>query len=150
MEELRWRGITQHADLHANDQGFRDYNGAKLAAGWLHCPATPEHLGKLPRPAPNAEKDEHEQFAARIAERGAYALRRVEGPRRSDGPTRWQCPALDGRVGCPLREGSVEIAEDLGLPIVAYPPEAATAPACCTQATVSAGDDAQPKIVQPF
>ena len=147
--ELRRRGIAQHLDLHPNEQGFRDYNGAKLAAGWLHCPGTPDRLGSIPRPAANAPDEEHDAFAEAIAERQQYGFRRVESHRASDGRARWECPAVAGTVGCPLRQGSVEVAQQLGLPIVANPPEAATAPACCTQQTVSTKADAQPKLAQP-
>ena len=147
--ELRRRGIDQHLDLHPNDHGFRDYNGAKLAAGWLHCPGTPDRLGTIPKPAPNAEQEHHDAFAALIEERKQYAFRRVERHRARDGRARWECPALAGSVGCPLREGRVEVAQELGLPIVANPPDPEAAPACCTQRAVSTKADAQLKLAQP-
>ncbi|MFP5255750.1 MAG: hypothetical protein ACLGI8_07880 [Acidimicrobiia bacterium] len=146
-DELAARGIRQVLDLHANDQGFRDYNGARLAAGWLHCPATPDDLGTISHPGPDATKDELDAFRARIARRQQYAFRRVAGP-QADGSARWECPAINGTLGCPLREGTEEVAVQIGLPVVRNAPDAATAPKCCTQRTVSTGSDAQRKIVQ--
>lgn len=145
--ELLERGIRQHVDLHHNDQGFRDYNGMKLAAGWMHCPATPDRLGRIDSPSPNAAPDVKAAFAARIEERQQYAMRRVTriGP---NSKARWECPALDGRVGCPLREGTVEVAHHNKLPVVTEPPDPADAPACCTQRTVTSGRDAQLKVEQ--
>jgi hypothetical protein len=147
-DELRRRRIDQHLDLHPNDQGFRDYNGAKLAAGWLHCPGTPDSLGVIPRPGPMASQAEKDAFRAAIKERQAYAMRRVERPNLK-GRARQECPALNGTAGCLLREGTVAVATENGLPIIISPPDRATAPACCTQRTVSTGADAQLKLSQP-
>lgn len=143
-KQLTRLGVEQIVDLHANDQGFRDYNGGKLAAGWLHCPSTPSRLGKILHPGPNGTKEQKDAFAELIDERRAYALRRVT---RQPTP-RFQCPALAGTVGCPLREGSVEVAIEGGLPVISRPPAAADAPKCCTQSTVSLGEDGQRKLWQ--
>jgi hypothetical protein len=145
--ELLRRGIRQHVDLHPNDQGFRDYNGMKLAAGWMHCPATPERLGRIDGLAPTADQAARTSYSALIDERQTYALRRVARQNATTG-ARWECPALDGRVGCPLRAGTVEVAHRNRLPVVANPPAPATAPKCCTQRTVTTGTDAQPKVEQ--
>ncbi len=141
---LTKRGIEQVVDLHKNDQKFRDYNGAKLAAGWLHCPGTPDRLGDIPQPGPTATDVQKEEFYNRIDERRPYALRRIAiTPLR-----RFQCPALAGTVGCPLRAGTVEGAVEGNLPIITNPPAADSAPTCCTQATVTLGQDGQRKIWQ--
>lgn len=151
--EDRWyfqlldRDVRQHVDLHPNDQGFRDYNGMKLAAGWMHCPCTPDRLGRTDSPSPNADAETKKEFAKLIDERQQYAMRRV-ARLGSDSGARWECPALDGKVGCPLREGSVEVAQLHGLPVIVEPPDPASAPACCTQRTVTTGRDAQPKVEQ--
>jgi hypothetical protein len=50
-----------------------------------------------------------------------------------DGASRWECPARAGKLGCPLADGTVEVARTLGLPIVHRPPD--PAPTCCTQRT---------------
>jgi hypothetical protein len=143
-QELTKRGIEQVVDLHKNDQKFRDCNGAKLAAGWLHCPGTPDRLGDIPQPGPTATDAQKEEFYNRIDERRPYALRRIAiTPLR-----RFQCPALAGTVGCPLRAGTVEGAVEGNLPIITNPPAADSAPTCCTQATVTLGQDGQRKIWQ--
>ena len=138
------RNIEQVVDLHANDQGFRDYNGAKLAAGWLHCPKTAEQLGTIRDPGPGANRAQREEFNKTIAKRQQFALGRIS----IKNGRRFQCPALAGTVGCPLRAGSVEAAVELGLPVVTDPPERSTAPKCCTQATVELKEDGQRKLWQ--
>ncbi len=136
--------VEQVVDLHERDQGFRDYNGAKLAAGWLHCPATPKEMGTILHPGPSATPEQKERFVAKIEERQPYALSRIT---REPVP-RFMCPALAGKVGCPLREGTVRVAIEGGLPLIANPPNVATAPKCCTQKTVTLGEDGQRKIWQ--
>ena len=142
--QLTARGIEQVVDLHQNDQNFRDYNGAKLAAGWLHCPGTPAPLGKIVHPGPGATKEQKQAFGDEITKRKAYALRRIS----VTGSRRFQCPALAGTVGCPLREGTVDIAIEGNLPLITTPPAAETAPTCCTQSTVELKEDGQRKLWQ--
>jgi hypothetical protein len=145
--QLIARDIRQVLDLHPHDQGFSDYDGMRFAAGWPHCPATPDHLGTIIRPAPHAAAEAQETFARAIQERGHYALHRITRVSLTSG-ARYSCPALDGRIGCPLREGTVEVAHEQGLPVVSDPPDPATAPKCCTQRTVTTGLDAHPKLEQ--
>ena len=145
--ELLARGIQQHVDLHPKDQGFRDYDGMKMAAAWMHCPCTPDRLGTITDPGPTATEEAHKAFIALIDERQQYAFRRVARQTATTG-ARWECPALNGTVGCPLRQGTVEVAQLNGLPVIVEPPDPATAPKCCTQRTVSTGLDAQAKIEQ--
>lgn len=130
-DQLRARRINQHFDLRTDEQKFRDLNGAKLVAGWLHCPATPDRLADIHRPAPNASKEQQATFAAQIRERETWALARDERP-NPNGRARFTCPAIDSKVGCPLRPDTVKLAHRHGLPIVEDPPELDTAPACCT------------------
>ena len=130
-DPLRARKINQHFDLRADEQRFRDVNGLNLVAGWVHCPATPNELGEIPRPGLGATPQQREAFAAKIKERESWALARDERP-NAKGRARFICPAIDGRRGCPLREGTVEIARLNGLPSVENPPDLATAPGCCT------------------
>ncbi len=47
-----------------------------------------------------------------------------------------------------MREGTVEVAQLNGLPVIVEPPDPTAAPACCTQRTVTTGRDAQPKVEQ--
>jgi hypothetical protein len=129
--ELQDRSIRQHLDLRSDEQGFRDSNGMRMVAGWMHCPATPDEYADIPRPASNASEEARAEFLDKIHKRLKFAMGRVERT-NAGGRSRWKCPALDGRVGCPLRDGSVEIAKQQGLPIVQDPPALATAPSCCT------------------
>jgi hypothetical protein len=130
-DELRARGINQHFTLRADEQGFKDVNGMRMTAGWMHCPATPDRLGDIPWPGPGATQADWERFTKLVEERQMYAMDRHERTNQN-GRSRWMCPAMAGKVGCPLRDGTVEIARQAGLPIISDPLEAATAPACCT------------------
>jgi hypothetical protein len=53
-----------------------------------------------------------------------------------DGASRWECPARAGKLGCPLVAGTVEVARELTLPVVARPPRGEDKPTCCTQRTI--------------
>lgn len=131
--QLTRRGIHQVLDLRSDEHGWHDYNGARIVDGWPHCPATPDKLGVIQRPGPGAKPAQVKEFAAKIQLRQRYAMRRVAGP-DDTGKTRWECPAIAGTIGCPLREGSEQVARELGLPIVQNPPRE-HAPKCCTQRT---------------
>lgn len=146
-DELADRDINQHLDLHKYDQGFKPYNRAKLAAGWLHCPGTPDRLGTITRPAPGASEKERREFRRLIDEREAYAF--APNGTTAAGNPRGICPARAGKVGCPLVDGTVAAANQFGLPVIANPPDPEHAPACCTQKTVTLGSDGDRKLRQP-
>jgi hypothetical protein len=133
--ELIRRDISQVADMHKNDQNFKDWDGMKIAAGWAHCPCAPERLGEIPTLSPTASDEERAIFIANIAERQAYAAKKVS-PLSVDGKIRFSCPALNGTIGCPLRDGTVATALSLGLPVIENPPDEIGRPAICTQQTV--------------
>jgi hypothetical protein len=139
LNELTVRGISQHHDMRTTDQGFTEYNRMRFASGWAHCPATPDGLGVITRPGPFATQEQREAFSAEIDKRRAYRMRRVNQP-DANGATRYQCPALAGTVGCPLRAGTDQTMLRLGQPIIERPPDEARdsepLPACCTQQTV--------------
>ena len=147
--KLLERGVTQHVDLRQDQQGFTDYKGMRMAAGWMHCPATPDHLAVINSPGPSASRQEKERFRASIAERWQYAFHRHRRMTAKSG-ARWICPALDGKVGCPLRTGTVEVALRNGKPVIGNPPAKETAPKCCVNKTVGTKADAQPKVVQKY
>ncbi|WP_028652654.1 hypothetical protein [Nocardioides halotolerans] len=132
--QLWTRGIRPVLDLRENEHGFRDYDGAKVAASWPHCPGTPNRLGTIHRPGIGAPKADREKFDDLIAERQTYAMRRVKS-HIPDGASRWECPARAGKIGCPHVEGTVEVAHQLDLPVVARPPAEDAKPTCCTQRT---------------
>lgn len=161
--KLRDRGIEQVLDLHQNDWGVRDFDGVKMIDGWPHCPATPEHLEVIVRPAQlsvpalkaNAsavERAEHaekqkalDEFQALIAERETWAFRRVEGPDRS-GKERFECPAQAGKRRC--EHCPISQFLPAGTRTVENPPAAETAPAACSQRTITVPGDVTPKIRQ--
>lgn len=146
--ELRKRGINQHLDLKKTDHGFIQHDRMKIAAGAVHCPATPDELGTIERPGFGASKAEKAEFRARIDQREAYSLKRYEKS-NPNGTSRHGCPAEDLRVGCALRAGSVEVAVRHGLPVVESPPSAETAPSCCTATKVSVTNNRLRKFEQP-
>lgn len=148
-DKLAVRGIAQCLDLYKTDHGFTDVNGVKWAAGWPHCPATPDHLGTILRPAIGEAKKLLKRFRATIEQRQAYAFRRVTSPRRK-GEARWECPAAAGQVGCPLVQGTVQAALDAGLPQIedAPDPDAPDFPKCCSQPTVTMKPKKLRKLMQ--
>lgn len=137
-DALHDRGIAQVLDLRSDEQGFIEYERVRWAAGWPHCPATPDHLGAIPRPGPTAPTEDFVVFGERIAERADYALAR-RGQYKRDGSTRYRCPALAGKVGCPLHPWTLHAAVEGHLPIIEKPPEANDEglPKCCTSGTVT-------------
>ena len=139
-DELLDRGIDQVQDLRGDEHGFTEHDRMRLAAGDLHCPATPDPLGTIKRPAPaDATKLAVDEFKQLIGTRAAYLMRRITAVGRT-GKVRVQCCALAGTIGCPLRPGTVEAALELGLPVVENPPDPdgpEGLPLCCTQTTVT-------------
>jgi hypothetical protein len=126
------RGVRLVHDLRKDDHGAVDYEGSKIIAGWPHCPGTPSHLEVLLRPGSSGTAEEIDIFRSQIDERFKFAMRRHKTV-LGDGKSRWGCPALNGKVGCPFIEGTVEVARESGQPIV-VPPEAKTP--FCKQTTV--------------
>ena len=162
-DELRARDIEAVLDLHKHDLGVTDFDGIRMVAGAPHCPAMPDALITIVRPATlsagalrprasGAQKAEHTKrtydladFQAQIAERESWAFRRVAGP-DATGKERWECPAQAGKricASCPLSQ-----LLPAGTPTVAAPPALATAPKCCTQRTVTVPGNVTPKIRQ--
>lgn len=153
------RGIHQVLDLRADKPAPVSRGGALVIDGHLHCPATPTHLQGL---APDADNTpaENAEFRRLIEERRPYSLHRLKSPLASPGSTeeepdpkvgytRWVCPAFQGTVGCPLRENTVQVAREAGLPVVAEPPaeDAAGFPKCCAQRSVQIEPDSATKYV---
>ncbi len=135
-DELHKRGINQHLDLRVDQHGWSDARGGRMNAGHLHCPQTPNHLEIITRPGPLGSKQDKQAFKEKIAERQQWAAARDHRDPKT-GNVRYKCPALDGKLGCPLRHGTVAVATAAGLPIVANPPDPAHAPDMCTNKTVT-------------
>jgi hypothetical protein len=147
------RGIRQIADLRSDQQGFTEYERMRFAAGHAHCPSTPDGLGVIPKPGPFAPETTWQYFHSEIERRHQFTLR-VVNQLDQTGAIRCECPSVAGKVGCPLRPGTVEVALQLGLPIIEHPPTTADGeplPDCCTQGTVLVRPPEQIlKTIQPF
>lgn len=150
--KLDRRGVRQHLNLRKDEHGFTEYQRMRFAAGSAHCPATPDDLGTIERP--NAgETSGFEEFSRKIAVRERYAMQPHTKP-DEHGTHRVKCPAVAGKVGCPLRPDTEAVAIELGLPLVENPPShepgGEPLPACCTQETVTVSfdpnDDAQARL----
>jgi hypothetical protein len=130
---LRQAGAQLVQDLHPHDRGPRGtHQGAIIANGSLYCPSTPKpllQLGPLPPGATGEQTAVHDQQAAELA--------RHKLPRHTaddaDGYHRITCPAVTGKVRCPLRPQSMT--RDRDRPEILTPPD--HPPACCTQHTIT-------------
>jgi len=141
---LRAAGATLVMDLHPSDRGTQGtFEGAILWNGNLYCPSTPTALfdiGPLSRGASHDEVATHDR---RCEELSRYKLGRISQD-DNDGYHRVMCPAVMGKVRCPLREGSTILPHDR--PDVLSPPE--HPPVCCTQATITVPPSVNAKTSQ--
>jgi hypothetical protein len=130
---LRRLGARLVMDLHPHDRGTRGTHlGALCHNGNLYCPATPGPLlaiSPLPR---GASKDDVAAHDLRCDELSRYKLGRISRD-DADGYHRVMCPAVMGKLRCPLRESSMTL--PLRLPEILEPP--ALPPVCCVQATIT-------------
>ena len=130
---LRAMGARLVQDLHPHDRGTKGtFGGATIWNGELYCPATPSGLfglGPLPRGASCEERDAHDRA---FHELSSYRLSRL-GADDEDGYHRVICPAVPGKLRCPLRPASMSRPYDR--PEVASLPE--HLPRCCTQQTMT-------------
>jgi hypothetical protein len=141
---LRAAGAQLVMDLHPSDRGTQGtHAGAILHHGNLYCPMTPTGLfGQAPlgRGASEEEARAHDTASAELSR---YKLGRISGD-DADGYHRVMCPALLGKVRCPLREGSSALV--LSRPEIHHPPE--HPPTCCTQQTVTVPPSVGAKTAQ--
>ncbi|MHB8719755.1 MAG: hypothetical protein ACYDAC_12830 [Candidatus Dormibacteria bacterium] len=130
---LRAAGAALVVDLHPHDRGTKGtHEGATLWNGNCYCPATPTalfDLSPLARGASAVETTAHDQHAAELAR---YKLGRMTSDDH-DGYHRVACPAVMGKVRCPLRQASLALAFDR--PEVTSAPE--HPPTCCTNQTIT-------------
>jgi hypothetical protein len=141
---LRRAGASLVQDLHPHDRGPQGtHHGAIIANGNLYCPATPKpllQLGPLPPGASGEQTAAHDQQTAELAR---HKLSRHTAD-DTDGYHRVTCPAVTGKVRCPLRPESMTLDRDRPeiLPAPNHPP------ACCTQQTITVGPDVAAKTRQ--
>ncbi len=141
---LRAAGAALVMDLHAHDRGTQGtHEGATLWNGACYCPATPSALFDLSPLARGASKADTAAHDERAAELGHYKLGKVSADDH-DGYHRVMCPAVMGKVRCPLRPGSLALGFDR--PEVTSPPE--HPPACCTKKTITVAPSVNAKTAQ--
>ena len=141
---LRRLGVRLVQDLHPHDRGPKGtHAGAVAANGALYCPATPPALLHLSPAPPQASAEAIDALDAKTAEAARYRLGRITAD-DADGYHRVTCPAVAGKLRCPLRPESMSLGFDH--PEVLTPPE--HPPRCCVQQTVTVPPDVNPKTAQ--
>ena len=131
-------------DLHPNDRGPKGtHHGAVIANGNLYCPATPRPLTGLGPLARDASPGDITAHDANTAELARYKLGRISRD-DTDGYHRVMCPAVMGKIRCPLRPASMTLDRDR--PEILTPP--GNPPACCTQQTLTVPPDVLAKTAQ--
>ncbi len=130
---LRQAGARLVQDLHPADRGPKGtHHGAIIANGNLYCPQTPRpllQLGPLPPAATTEQTAGHDQQTAELAR---HKLGRITAD-DADGYHRVACPAVMGKIRCPLKPESMTL--DRGRPEILTPPE--HPPPCCAQQTIT-------------
>jgi hypothetical protein len=141
---LRAAGAALVQDLHPNDRGPKGtHHGAIIANGNLYCPRTPRtllELGPLARTATSWQAADHDRQTAELAR---YKLGRITRDDH-DGYHRVACPAVMGKIRCPLRPASMTLDRDR--PEILQPPEHPQA--CCAQQTITVPADVNAKTRQ--
>ncbi len=141
---LRRAGAALVMDLHPNDRGSEGtYKGAVVANGNLYCPCTPKVLldhGPLRRGAGDEETAAHDTRSDELAR---FKLGRVSS-NDPDTAHRVMCPAVMGKVRCPLWPESMT--RGYTRPEVLSPPE--HPPACCLQKTITVEASVNAKSAQ--
>ena len=94
-------------DLHPHDRGPQGtHHGAVITNGNLYCPATPKPLLELAPLPPGAAPDTMAGHDQQAAELGRHKLDRLTAD-DADGYHRVTCPAVAGKIRCPLRPQSM-------------------------------------------
>ena len=141
---LRQSGAQLVQDLHPSDRGPRGtHHGAIIANGNLYCPATPRTLLELGPLARDATPDQAAAHDQQTAETARYKLGRITTDDH-DGYHRVMCPAVTGKIRCPLRPASMTL--DRTRPEILTPP--GHPPACCTQQTITVPPEVTAKTRQ--
>jgi len=141
---VRRLGASLVQDLHPHDRGRKGTHlGAIRANGNLYCPATPAallELGPLARGATEEEASAHDRKAAELSAHKLGALSGYD----ADGYRRVGCPAVRGKLRCPLRPDSMALEHTR--PEVVSPPE--HPPTCCSQQTITVPASVNAKTAQ--
>jgi hypothetical protein len=141
---LRQAGAQLIQDLHPHDRGPKGtHHGSVIANGSLYCPQTPRPLLDLGPLARDATREQATAHDAQTAELARYKLGRLtrDDP---DGYHRVACPAVTGKIRCPMRPSSMRLDRDR--PEILTPPEHPQQ--CCTQQTLTVPPDVNAKTAQ--
>jgi hypothetical protein len=118
---LRQAGAQLIQDLHPHDRGPKGTHAdAIISNGNLYCPATPRPLLELGPLARDATPEETAAHDHQTAETARYKLGKITAG-DEDGYHRVMCPAVMGKLRCPLRPGSMTL--DYQRPQILAPPE---------------------------
>jgi hypothetical protein len=140
---LRALGAQLIHDLHPNDRGpHGTHMGATCHNGGLYCPATPTALLELSPLARGASAEQTAQHDQQCRELHRHKLTPLTRP-DPDGYHRVTCPAVSGKLRCPLRPTSLSLGYDR--PTITAP---AQPPACCTQKTITVPPTVNTKTAQ--
>jgi hypothetical protein len=141
---LRQAGAQLVQDLHPHDRGPQGtHEGAIISNGNLYCPKTPRsllELGPLPRDATKEQATAHDAKTAELARHKLGRITRDD----ADGYHRVACPAVTGKIRCPLRPASMRLDRDR--PEILTPPEHPQA--CCTRQTITVPPQGNAKTAQ--
>jgi len=141
---LRQAGAQLVQDLHPHDRGPKGtHHGAIIANGNLYCPKTPRPLLELGPLSRGASPEQAAGHDAQTAELARYKLGRITAD-DADGYHRVACPAVTGKIRCPLRPPSMRLDRDR--PEILTPPE--HPPACCAQQTITVPPETTAKTAQ--
>jgi hypothetical protein len=141
---LRTAGASLVQDLHPNDRGpHGTHHGAIISNGNLYCPQAPRVLLQLGPPARDVTREQAASHDTRTAELARYKLGRITSD-DADGYHRVMCPAVMGKIRCPLRPESLTLDRDR--PEILTPPQ--DPPACCTQQTLTVPPEVTAKTAQ--
>jgi len=141
---LRAIGAKLVMDIHPNDRGMKGtHQGAVICGGALYCPAAPEALLELSPLAPRADQEQIARQERCEQELSRYKLSPISGYDK-DGYRRVACPAVAGKVRCPLRPASMALSYQRAS--VSCPP--AHPPRCCTQQTITVAPSVGAKTAQ--
>ncbi len=137
-------GASLVIDLHPNDRGMKGtHEGATCANGNLYCPATPKALFQLGPASPAATEAELTAHDQKTAELSRYKLSPLTATDQ-DGYRRLACPAVKGKLRCPLRASSMSLTHER--PTITNPPE--HQPLCCSQQTITVAPSVNAKTAQ--
>jgi hypothetical protein len=141
---IRSLGANLVQDLHPNDRGPNGtHMGATCSNGRLYCPATPAALldiQPLPRAATPEQTASHDRQCDELARYKLSPISRHD----TDGYHRVICPAVQGKIRCPLRPASITLPHDR--PTIQHPPK--HPPVCCQQQTITVPASVNAKTVQ--